>query len=274
MVNLVKVIDVSSYQSVEGLPGLIDYYQPDHVIVRLYQDDELPGLQDVSRAHIQTVLDKGKTLGGYGWLYGFGRPPEAQVDSMLDLLASTGQKIPVLWQDVETYTYQGKSTWPTQPQALAALRHTEDRGQNAGIYTGDYFVTDYWNGVIGEITTFPAWLANYDNNPVLVGSKYWLSKFVVGHQYQGNPIDLSVMDEQWTVMGAPPVEGDAPVPPTQPTYEDLQNLIGYLSGDVARDAESTLSAMWTKMSASSRRATQGERDHLAGLISVLARGAN
>lgn len=194
--TLVRGMDVSSAQP-RDLSALIAEHQPGHVVVKLYQTIENIS-QDYSAAQIASAQADGCTVGGYVWLYG-GVNIEQQVHDAVALARRCGVALPILWVDCETYT---DGTYPTLLEALSACEAAERLGVKAGIYTGNWFVRDYWKpvGGIGELKWRPAWLADYNGQEDLnTPSPYWPAEMVLGHQYQGSPIDLSTFARSVTV---------------------------------------------------------------------------
>ncbi len=229
MGELVDAIDVSSAQP-RDLTALIQQYQPSHVVVKLYQTVEVID-QQYSLDQIASAQAQQCSIGAYLWLYG-SLGAAGQVQDALDLIARAGVVLPLLWIDCETYRESnGRITYPTQAQALQAVETVEAAGLRAGIYTGNWFVSGYWSGQVGELYSRPVWLADYDAPPSLeVYSPYWAAEQVLGHQYQGNPLDLDVFDPSVTTVDAPA--------PAQPSYAELQSSIGYLTGDLMDGFES------------------------------------
>ncbi len=229
MSELVHAMDTSSAQP-RDLTGLIQQYGVSHVVVKLYQTVELID-QQYSLDQLASAQAAGCTPGGYLWLYGT-LGAAGQVADALDLIRRAGVALPILWIDCETYKERDRSiTYPTQAQALEAVEACESAGQRAGIYTGNWFVDGYWGGQVGELASRPVWLADYNGVPDLnTPSPYWPAEQVLGHQYQGNPVDLDVFDSSVTSAGTPPSG--------QPSYEELQSIIGYLTGDLMNGFES------------------------------------
>lgn len=228
MTDLVSAIDVSSAQP-RDLSTLILQHQPQHVVVKLYQTIEnIP--QQYSLDQLASAQANGCSVGGYVWLYG-SVPLMQQVGDALDLAERAGITLPILWIDCETYRESnGTTTYPTQAQALQAVQACEARGVRAGIYTGNWFVEGYWGGNVGELASRPVWLAAYDDVATLeTPSPYWPRELVLGHQYDSTPIDQDVFD--------PSVTTTDPAP-SQPSYEELQTIIGWFSHDLMDGFES------------------------------------
>jgi GH25 family lysozyme M1 (1,4-beta-N-acetylmuramidase) len=232
MTDLIHGIDVSSHQP-RDLTALIQQHQPQHVVVKLYQTIEsIP--QEQSADQIASALASGCTVGGYVWLY-HGVDPAQQVHDALELAQRCGVTLPILWIDLELYEGIG----PTLDEALTAARTCDALGVPVGIYTGNWFVKDYWDGEIGQLVDYPVWLADYNGQADLdTPSLYWPAERVVGHQYQDKPIDFDVFDPS---VVTPTATADTPtvsdVAPSAPTYEDLANALGYTSHDLAEGLE-------------------------------------
>ncbi len=194
----VKCIDVSSNQGVTDLSGLIATHQPEHVIVKLYQEVEAPTFEDWSLPQIHSALANGCTAGGYLWLYA-GIDVHKQVTDVLQSCTRYNITLPCLWIDCETYEGEG----PTLEEILEACAWTEQQGMRVGIYTGDW----YWRDILGIAPNqegpwakYPCWFASYNHvDDFNIHSQYWPDLMIVGHQYWSNPIDLSVMRESFTV---------------------------------------------------------------------------
>lgn len=194
--GLVKGIDVASYQPTD-LSGLIAKAGAGHVVVRMYQStSEGARLQEHSRQQVASVLANGCSVGGYCWLYAAGDPAR-QVQESLDLAASIGIVLPVLWLDIEKYT---DGSCPNADQVMAALNYGRSLGQRMGVYTGLYIWRAQLGGVdfSGELL----WAAAYNGIPDLSTPSYG-GMTVVGHQYNdvagdGSSLDVDVFDPSVT----------------------------------------------------------------------------
>lgn len=194
--SLVKVMDVASYQP-RDLTALIQEHQPAHVICHLYHDQESPPW-DHSAAQVQSALDNGCTVGGYAFLYP-GTDQVRAVNSVLDRCASIGLVLPLLWLDVEEYN--GRNLTPAELRA--AVNQCEALRTPVGLYTSRWMWSKLGNPP--DFIALPVWAAEYDTPPTLDGLLSIPNlPNVVGHQYQGDPIDLSVMLEEYTVVAQPP----------------------------------------------------------------------
>jgi hypothetical protein len=224
MPDLVRALDVSNYQP-RDLTALIQQYQIQHVIVRLWLPEEKPD-PGYSLDQLASAIGNGCTVGGYYWGYATLTPQKSVNDALtLWQRANVGQ-IPLLWPDIETYADEG---CPDEAWTNLACQETEQAGARAGAYSSDSMIDEWWGGVVGpEMAARPYWCANYNGRPdLLVPSKYWPQAMLLGHQYAGSPVDLDVFDPSVTVVPAP-----APAPSTAPTYEDLASALGYASHDI------------------------------------------
>lgn len=194
--NLIKAIDVASYQPAD-LTDLIQTYQAQHVIVRLY----LPGeriSQDHSKAQIRSALENGCSVGGYFWCYSSFDPKES-VRQAIVLAKGEGIDLRVLWHDCEPYYGANGAIIDPGPDA-EWLRESgqvcDELGIKKGIYTGRY----YWRDRIGNGEDFSdwwLWAADYNRMPNL-DSVPPFSGFTrtVGHQYTSSGVDRSVFLEE------------------------------------------------------------------------------
>lgn len=182
---------MSSHQGLNIGP-LIDQYQPDHVITKVYQSIELGGNgARYSIAQAKTAHDRGLSAGGYVWLYA-GSGGAIQVDMALDTAARAGIAFgPTnpLWLDCEDYT---DNTYPSLAVIRAAVARCGQMSIPCGIYTGGW----WWKPRTGNSTEFshlPLWSSNYVNRPGLVEPGYggWTLETLAGTQWQGSPIDRS-----------------------------------------------------------------------------------
>lgn len=233
MPDLVRGMDVSNFQD-RDLTDLIQRYQLQHVVVRLWLPEERPD-PGYSLDQIASALGNGCTVSGYYWGYE-GLQPEKSVNDALTLWqrANVGQ-IPILWPDIETYEDEG---CPNEEWTNRASRETEQAGVRAGIYSSDEMVRQWWGGQVGpEMQARAYWCANYNSRADLdVSSRYWPRELILGHQYTGKPYDLDVFDASVTVVdGGIPSEVSPITAP--PTYEDLANALGFASHDLADGLE-------------------------------------
>ncbi len=192
--SVVRVMDTSSWQPA-NLSPLINLYQPDHVIVRLYLPWEVVS-QNYSREQVKSAIGNGCTVGGYFWGYQDSSPVDS-VNAALDLCAGMNLILPILWIDHEQY----QSTPPPNAEWLRwAWAQCDALDTPSGLYTSRY----QWE-LIGNPTEFsarPVWLADHNGDASLDVLAPPGLPFVVGHQYQGAPVDLSVMLKEYTTLPA------------------------------------------------------------------------
>ncbi len=221
MTDLVQTLDVSNYQPTD-LSALIQQHSIAHVIVRLWLPQER-GTPAYAQKQINSARANGCTTAGYWWLYRDLDPVQQAHDACEQARAAGVADIP-LWIDVEPYT---DDSLPSVEQIQAAVDTCIGEGIRPGIYTGAWL----W-GRLGNTKAFaslPLWAALYNGQQDLEVPMFggWTS--CVGHQYQGDP-DLSSFD--------PSVTAIQPPAPSQPSYEELQSIIGYLTGDLMNGFES------------------------------------
>lgn len=193
--STVRALDVSSYQPT-NLTGLIQQYQPQHVIVHLYTQIETPPWSH-SAAQVQSALDNGCTVGGYCFLYP-GTNMVHTINSAVNRCALIGLVLPILWLDVEEF--QGQNL--TAPELSFAVNQCEALGVPVGLYTSNYMWSKLGNP--SGFEDLPVWAAQYNGIEDLASvSPIPNLPMIVGHQYQGLPIDLSVMLEEYTKIPQP-----------------------------------------------------------------------
>lgn len=218
---MISAIDVSSAQP-RDLTGLIAYYQPEHVVVKLYQPTERISTanptgafaQDHSRAQIASALASGCTVGGYFWLYAT-QDPRQGIRAATALATAAGLDLAVLWTDIETYT---DGTIPTAAQVDDAMDECAQLGLTPGVYTspemwrraGNPRVEPHWRN----------WTALYNGRADLAVPEYggWAAEQIVGHQFTSTPIDRSVFSEEATMA----------VPDLRPELDVLWARIDYV----------------------------------------------
>lgn len=233
--QLVLGMDVSSFQP-RDLTDLIQAHSVSHVVVKLYQTIEnIPQSYSINQIH--SAQANNCTVGGYVWLY-HGVNPRQQVQDAVELAEKSGIDLPLLWIDCETY--EGEA--PTLEEVLEAVQMCHDLSISVGIYTGNWFVRDYWGGDIGALVDYPVWLADYNNQAdLLTPSPYWPREKVLGHQYSSNPVDIDVFDGSVTSPEeSPQTEAEVIPAPDLPSYEDLLTIVGYITGPVADAIEAEL----------------------------------
>ncbi len=181
---------MSSHQGLDIGP-LIDQYKPDHLITKLYQSIEMGGDgAKYSIAHAQSARARGRTVGGYVWLYA-GIDGAQQVNSALDTAAHAGivfSPTNPLWLDCEDYT---DGTFPNLEIIRQAVEACESEGFPCGIYTGGW----WWKPRTGNSTEFshlPLWASIYDSSREMVAPGFGGWTALAGKQWSGSPIDRSV----------------------------------------------------------------------------------
>jgi hypothetical protein len=169
---------------------LIAKYQPDHVVVKLYQTIEsIP--QNYSRDQIASAQAAGCTVAGYVWLYA-DSDPRAQIRDVVALAKSCGLT-GVLWIDVEPYI---DHTIPTVDQVSEALDECRVLGVKAGIYSGEWVFEQCFPGITSLAQVgIPIWVAEYNGvSDLLTVTAFggWRQEMIWGHQYSADTIDLNV----------------------------------------------------------------------------------
>lgn len=232
MSELIKTLDVSNYQP-RDLTGLIHQYDISHVIVRLWLPGERPD-PGWALDQIWSAQGNGCTVSGYYWGYRNWEPEWSVEQALVLWQRADAGEIPCLWSDIESYADEG---CPDAVWTERACQAAEGSGVRGGGYLADWVIDAYWGGhVPATLRARPAWMARYDGRQTLEGvSHYWAQEMVLGHQWTGDPVDLSVMDKEVTL---PPGEGAPPLSPPA-SYEWLTSTLGYCSYDVpnALDAE-------------------------------------
>lgn len=187
--TILSAIDVSNFQS-RNLTPYMDQFNPDHVIVRLFHDQESPS-RDHSIAQIRSTIDHEKTVGGYVWIYK-GLDPRRQVESSLSIVHQLDVTIPILWIDVEPYN----NVLPTLDELVRTVEACDNVDQPCGIYTGKWA----WDRLnTSTFSHLPLWHAEYGIEPTLeLANPYGGWTTCVCHQYTSTPIDRNIILSQYT----------------------------------------------------------------------------
>lgn len=191
MTDLVKGIDVASYQRFT-MGGLLDT-MPDvaHVVVRMYLGKGWEGpSQQISIDEVNIAYDRGLTVAGYFWCYAAYDPKET-LRRAIDLEQRCGIESPILWADFETYV---DGSLPTKNWLLRLGDEATRLDRNVGIYTGSGFWKRIGNP---DFSDWRLWLANYNGNADLEGLPNVGNMKLTGHQYGDHPCDLDVFDAEW-----------------------------------------------------------------------------
>lgn len=204
--SILKAMDVSSHQP-RNLTTLIRTHQPAHVIVKGYLPIEIID-QDHSRAQVQSAWENGCTAGMYVWCYR-SASPTATIDSIIELCASIGLVLPLLWLDCETYHGSSFDPGPNADWLAKAVHHAETKySMKCGIYTGVWWIDGHFPGGQGEFANFkrlPLWLSDYDNNPDINDVRPPMGwDAVAAKQYTSDPIDLNVIRSEYTTIEPEP----------------------------------------------------------------------
>ena len=219
-------IDVSNHQP-RDLSTLIQQHQPEHVVVKLYQEVEIAGGRAHARAQIESAQAHGCTIGGYVWLYR-DVPIEQQIHDALSLAEEAGVTLPILWIDYEPYV--SNNNLPRISQLLEAVGVAERAGVRAGVYTGPWV----WNLIgnpVTELASRPLWTADYRPLPDLNGVRlYGGWEFASGHQWTSQPVDRNVFLPEVTTVESEP----------EPPADDvawMRTSLGHLAGAFADGVE-------------------------------------
>lgn len=207
VLSTVKAIDVSSHQPAD-LSQIIAAYRPEHVIVRIYLDLELPDFAH-SAAQIQSARDNDCTVGGYIWSYR-SADPHGSIDEVIAKCASVGLVLPLLWIDCETYGSGASfdpgpdAHWLTEAVEYADAMYE----MKCGIYTGYWWINSHFPGgwmAYQPFLRLPQWWAVYDGNPDIdvFPPKPGLTE-LAAKQYRGTVIDLNTIRSQYTVYEPAP----------------------------------------------------------------------
>jgi hypothetical protein len=189
----VEGIDVASYQTRDLAQYFERFPQIEHVVARFYVPGERPPQQH-SIDQVKSALRWGKTVSAYIWLYPSGISPEFSVQAALELRDRLSLKLPMLWLDCETYDGVPVS-WEFTRRAIGECKRLRQR---CGIYTGKWFIDQYWGGQ--GFPEIPLWLAHYGYSAGQVPSNAcppWTDW--VGHQFTSDPLDRNVFKEWVTV---------------------------------------------------------------------------
>ena len=222
-VNTVFALDISNYQ---GIPtkATIEHWLEwgvRHVIVR--GSLERQELINIAKAQLRVLNEHKIPVSIYGWFY-LSVYPGWSADRLVHTYEEFG---PVsYWLDVEETEDYGN---PSQNESWVAQWGTamDRHGVKYGIYTGGW----YWRPYLGNTTAFqdwPLWDANYGVSPSLGDPGYGGWRARTGHQYSAHSIDQNLFDAQFLE-----VEDMARI-------NDLENLLGYLKGDVADALEQAI----------------------------------
>lgn len=236
MPDLVRGMDVSNFQA-RDLSDLIQRYQIEHVVVRLWLPEEIPDEQ-YSLDQVASARANGCTVGAYFWLYGT-LDPTKQAQDAVALMRRCGIEGVPLWLDLETYAERdGTVSFPSREQAIAACQAIADLDVEPGVYTGDWFVSEHWGKQADGLLFYPVWLADYANprQDLEIVSHYWAHEMVMGHQYTGSPVDLDIFDRSVTQVVEAPPEAESPATGA-PTYEDLASALGVVTHNYADGLE-------------------------------------
>lgn len=188
---IVSAIDVSSHQT-QDLTQYITQFNPDHIIIRFYQDIESQFIPH-TRAQVDSARYHNKSIGGYGWLY---RNYGQHIETCIDLADDLQVTIPILWIDVEPY----QNLFPTVYDLDVAIEVCKRRNQRCGIYTGKW-VWDVLNNPT-QYSDIPLWHSHFNDTPNLqLVEPYGSWTKCAGHQYTSSPIDRSIFDVEYTHAG-------------------------------------------------------------------------
>jgi GH25 family lysozyme M1 (1,4-beta-N-acetylmuramidase) len=198
---LVPAIDVSDNQPRDVGP-LVRAHGAKHVVVKLYL------LAEGGESARQFTLDQaasakaaGASVGGYVWGYSSEGPGET-ADQAAALYSQAGMVGPV-YLDMEEYRYRDGHVEPPLTVAwirifvlrMLALGHQVEGGP--GFYSRKQYIRDIFPGgeeAYAEFGSYPLWLADYDDVPLLDCALPQGCTNLVGKQYARFPIDLDVFD--------------------------------------------------------------------------------
>ena len=182
--TFLSAIDVSSAQPAD-LTALIQQYNPDLVVVRLYQKlERIP--QQFSLDQIQSVRDNGKLVRSYWWPYA-SEDVKAGLDDVLTLAATAGlDRGP--FADVEKYT---DGSEPSAAQVIAVADEYRAQGKVPKFYSSPTMWANAGNPDVGHAL---AWVATYvDSQPAdLSGVTGFGNLSVVGWQWSDVGVDQSI----------------------------------------------------------------------------------
>lgn len=209
----IRAVDVSSHQT-PSLPALQQWISIgcQLLIVKSYQQAE-GSLKQSTRDHVANARAAGCWTLPYVWLYRSVDPRES-VRTSLELFRSTGEKPGIMFLDCETYGNPDGSIdpGPSVNQILAAEGECRAMGVAPALYSGAWWLQGHLEGDKSKLVGMPAWLADYSKPPSLDWQAPYGLK-LIGHQYQGSPLDWSLMDLQALEELAGPVEPGEPSSP-------------------------------------------------------------
>lgn len=249
----VPTLDVSSHNGY-SIAGLIQQYPVEQVLIHAYHGFESPPLGAFTRNHIKETLAAGKHPGPYYWGFRAYSPLRTLLEGWQHFI-DAGVQVAVHWLDCEIY--DSGDFWDPGPDAewlRAWFAQCDQRGILSGFYTAPWWVEQYFPGKWAAFEEFkdrPVWAAGYNQSTESVVALWASHGFrVVGHQYQGSPLDLSVFDPAY-VGGAqedPQVIAELQAQVAQLTAEraKLINTMGYLHGDVVKAFRDAASARYCK----------------------------
>ncbi len=201
-------IDVSSSQP-RDLTAIIAKHKPSHVIVKGYLTAENVS-QDHTREQVRSAQAAGCSVGMYAWCYR-GVDPARTIDDIIALCASIDLALPLLWLDCEIYE---DDPGPDAAWLRKALAKAAEYEMPCGIYTGGWWVKDYFPGSFNafeEFSHLPMWLSQYDQNPDIgvftsfsgiekLAAKQWTTK-LPGDTYE---LDRDVIWSDYTTTATTP----------------------------------------------------------------------
>lgn len=148
--------------------------------------------QQVSKDQVKIVLDNGKTVGTYFWIYRDVNPADS-AKWAVDLARQCNIKIPIMLGDFESY----EGTMPTPSQVYTAMEAVEKEGEKAGVYTGKWVMDRYPGDT--RLSRWPLWDgALHLPATIELDEPYAGWTTCIGRQFTSQPCDQSVYREEFT----------------------------------------------------------------------------
>jgi len=190
--NLIKTVDVSSAQT----PSLqaLNYWiaQGCQLLwVHSYHRFERRGLATTTRSWITVAKEAGVWCLPYCWLFRENDASISVADS-IEVFRSVQEHPQIIALDCENYGTPVTDRGPTAEQILKASEQARALGVEPVLYSGKWWL-DTMDGNRELLRGMPAWLANFNKNPVLsTPHPDWVE--VIGHQYSADGLDWSIFD--------------------------------------------------------------------------------
>jgi hypothetical protein len=176
MANIVYALDVNSAWG-KDLSGVIATHKPTHIVLHTYHGYEAAGLPAFTIAQAASAQAAGVSVGMYAWAFLGYSPVKTVNDSVALFKNAAGHDPPVVWLDCEIYSSPGQPDFDPGPDPAwltAAFARCDELGLRAGVYTGQWWLDQYFPGGSPAFMKFNdryLWWANWDRDPELTGAK-------------------------------------------------------------------------------------------------------